>query len=170
MLTESTPPLPTLPSGRFVGREAFAQHVRDALATAAAHGWRELILCDADFGDWPLHERQVVASLYDWSRAGRRCTLVAAGFNTVIRRHARFVDWRRTWGHIVEARSCRQIDPANFPSVLWSPQWTMQRLDPVRSAGVSGVEPARIVQTRELLKDLMQMSSPAFAATTLGLP
>lgn len=169
MSADSATPAPALPSGRFVGREAFAQGVRDALATAAMQGWPELILCDASFADWPLHERAVVASLQDWSRAGRRCTLLAAGFDTVIRQHARFVDWRRNWGHIVEARSCRRIDPPNFPTVLWSPHWTMQRLDPVRSAGVSGAEPTRIVQTRELLKDLMRVSSPAFAVTTLGL-
>ena len=160
---------PALPSGRFAGREAFAQGVRDALAVAAAQGWRELILCDPHFGDWPLHERQVVESLHAWSRAGRRFTILASGFDTVIRQHARFVGWRRTWGHIVDARMCPQIDPVNFPTVLWSPHWTMQLLDPVRSAGVSGAQPARIVQTRELLNELLQMSSPGFPSTTLGL-
>lgn len=169
MALEPVPAVPELPSGRFAGREAFAQRVRDALAVASAHGWRELILCDADFAGWPLHERQVVESLHAWSRAGRSCTILAVGFDTVIRQHARFVGWRRTWGHIIEARTCRQIDPGNFPTVLWSPHWTMQLLDPVRSVGVHGAEPERIVQTREKMNELMQVSSPGFPSKTLGL-
>lgn len=165
---ETSPP-PELAAGRFAGRDAFAQRVRDALATAARQGWRELILCDARFGDWPLHERQVVDSLQAWSHAGRSCTILATGYDTVIRQHARFVNWRRTWSHIIDARVCRQIDPANFPTVLWSPHWTLQLLDPVRSAGVCGSEPERIVQHRELLQELMLVSGPGFPATTLGL-
>jgi hypothetical protein len=51
---------PELPQGRFEGRDAFRQNVRDALACAAREGWRELILSDADFHDWPLGERAVV--------------------------------------------------------------------------------------------------------------
>ena len=52
-----------LPSRRFEGREDFRQLVRDALATAAREGWRELILSDASFEDWPLGERAVAESL-----------------------------------------------------------------------------------------------------------
>lgn len=162
-------PLPELPTSRFAGREAFAQLLRDALAQAARQGWRELVFCDADFAGWPLHERQVVDSLHAWSHAGRSCTILATGYDTVVRQHARFVQWRRTWGHIVNARVCRQIDPINFPTVLWSPQWTVRLLDPARSAGVCGSEPDRIVQHRELLQELIRASSPGFPATTLGL-
>ncbi len=162
-------PLPELPSGRFAGRAAFAQHVRDALAVAARQGWRELVLCDGHFADWPLHEREVVDSLQAWSRAGRRCTLLATGYDNVVRQQARFVNWRRTWDHIIDARVCRQIDPVNFPTLLWSPYWTLQLLDPVRCAGVCGAEPERIVRDRELWHELMQVSSPGFPATTLGL-
>lgn len=162
-------PLGELPGGRFVGRNAFARHVRAALASAAQQGWRELVLCDAHFADWPLHERALVESLQAWSRAGRKCTLLATSYDHVVRRHARFVTWRRAWGHIVDARVCRQIDPANFPTLLWSPHWTLQLLDPVRCAGVCGPEPERIVRDRELVQELMQVSSPGFPATTLGL-
>lgn len=160
---------PPLPAGRFVGREAFAQCVRDALQVAAEQGWREIILCDPTFGDWPLHERQLIDSLQAWSRSGRKLTMLATGYDVVIRQHARFVTWRRTWGHIIDARICRQIDPVNFPAVLWSPHWTLQQLDPVRSSGVSGAEPERVVLVREQLQELMQVSSPGFPATTLGL-
>jgi hypothetical protein len=145
------------------------QLVRDALAMAAHEGWRALILCNAGFTDWPLHERQVADSLQAWSRTGRSCTLLATGYDAAMRRHARFVTWRRAWSHVVDARVCRQIDPVNFPTVLWSPAWTLQLLDPVRCVGVCGSDPERIVQVKELMQELMQVSSPGFSATTLGL-
>lgn len=168
MAAESPAPI-VLPAGRFAGREAFAQLVRDALAGAAEQGWREIMVCDPTFQDWPLHERRTQDMLNAWSRSGHRFTMLATSYDAVIRNHARFVTWRRTWGHIVDCRVCRQIDPVNFPTALWSPNWTMQRLDPVRSAGVSGAEPERVLQLREMLDELMLVSSPGFPATTLGL-
>src|SRR4051812_23713055 len=124
-----TEPAEALPSGRFAGRKAFQQLVRDALACAAREGWREIILSDATFEDWPLGERSVSQSLHDWSASGRRCTLLARGYDDVVRMHARFVSWRRTWAHIIEARACHSADPLELPSAIWSPDWVMQRLD-----------------------------------------
>lgn len=158
-----------LSAGRFVGREAFAVLLRDGLAQAASAGWNRLILCDAGFEDWPLNERSVIDDLNAWARSGRSCTILAAQYDGVVRHHPRFVAWRRTWGHIIDSRICRQIDAVNFPTVLWSPHWVMQRLDPVRSSGIAGAEPERIVQLREMLQELMKVSSPGFPATTLGL-
>lgn len=158
-----------LPQGRFEGRHAFSQLVRDALAAAAREGWREIILSDASFADWPLGERAVAESLQAWSQGGRRCVLLARRYDEVVRRHARFVDWRKTWSHIVEARGCPSADPLELPSAIWTPQWVMRRLDPERSTGVSGTEADRRVALRELLDEWLQKSSPAFPATTLGL-
>lgn len=158
-----------LPEGRFEGPQAFAQQVRVALETAAAEGWREIILCDADFSGWPLGERAVAQSLHDWSASGRRCTLLARRWDDVHRRHARFVAWRRTWTHIIDARGCAAADPLEFPSALWSPGWVLHRIDPDHGVGYSGCEPARRVALRELLDGWLARSAPAFAATTLGL-
>lgn len=158
-----------LPQGRFEGRAAFAQLVRDALAAAAREGWREIILSDASFADWPLGERAVAQSLNAWSQGGRRCILLARRYDEVVRLHARFVDWRQTWSHIVEARGCKAADPLELPSAIWTPRWVMRRLDPDRCTGVSGGEPERRVALRELLDEWLLKSSPAFPATTLGL-
>jgi hypothetical protein len=158
-----------LPAGRFTGRNAFQQLVRDALACAAREGWREIILSDPSFEDWPLAERAVVESLEAWSASGRRCTLLARRYDAVVRRHARFVAWRKTWSHIIEARSCASADPAELPSAIWSPGWVLQRLDPERSNGVSGSEPERRVLLRERLQEWLDKGSPAFPASTLGL-
>lgn len=154
---------------RFEGRSAFQQLVRDALARAAQEGWRELVLCDATFEDWPLGERAVAESLNAWSTGSRRITLLAKNYNCVVRNHARFVTWRRTWSHIVDARACPGADPLELPSTIWSPHWVMQRLDPVHCNGYVGTEPRRCTDVRELLHEWLARSSPAFAATTLGL-
>jgi hypothetical protein len=164
-----TGPGPGLPAGPFAGRNTFQQLVRDALACAAREGWREIILCDPDFADWPLGERAVAQSLQAWSAAGRRCTLLARRYDEVVRRHARFVNWRTTWSHIVEARGCASADPLELPSAIWSPAWVMQRLDPERSIGISGSEPERRLMLGESLQAWLQKSSPSFPATTLGL-
>lgn len=158
-----------LPPGRFEGRETFQQLVRDALATAAREGWREIILADADFGDWPLGERAVAQALHDWSASGRRCVLLAKRYDEVMRRHARFVQWRRTWSHIIDARACPGADILELPSAIWSPGWVLRRLDIDRSNGYTGTEPERRLALHELLGEWLKKSSPAFPSTTLGL-
>ncbi len=158
-----------LHQGRFEGRNDFQQLVRDALACAASEGWRQIILCDASFEDWPLGERAVAESLQAWSASGRHCTLIARKWDDVIRRHARFVTWRRTWSHIIDARGCPSADAGDLPSAIWSPGWAMQRLDIVRSNGYCGSEPERRVLLRQNLNEWLQRSTPAFPASTTGL-
>ena len=159
-----------LPSGRFASRETFIQLVRDALATAARDGWEEIVVSDAHFHDWPLGERAVVESLQAWARTGRRFTMLARSYDEVIRRHARFVRWRGTWDHIITCRRSASADPLDIPSVLWSPQWVMHRLDPERCVGVTGREPDRRVLVREKLNEWLHgKSAPGFPASTLGL-
>lgn len=164
------PSLPiVLPSGRFAGREAFTQLVRDALACAAQQGWREIIFSDAAFEQWPLHERLVVDSLHAWSKSGRRFVMLASRYDAVLRNQPRFVAWRKAWGHIIECRVCRNVDPGDIPSVIWGPVWAMRRLDLLHNTGTCGSEPERRVQIREALDELILNSTPGFPASTLGL-
>lgn len=158
-----------LPSERFEGRVAFQDVVRQALATAAAEGWREFIISDPSFEDWPLAERATVQSLQDWSATGRRFVILAKNYDELLRRHARFVNWRRTWGHIIEARACPSASALDIPSAIWSPGWVMHRLDPERCTGFSGSEAGRRVALRETLNEWLARSSPSFPASTLGL-
>jgi hypothetical protein len=158
-----------LPEGRYEGREAFRQLVRDALATAAREGWREIVLSDASFEDWPLGERAVAESLQAWSASGRRMTLLARRYDGVLRQHARFVQWRGTWSHIVTAMACPSADPLELPSAIWSPRWVLEQRDLERCVGYCGSEPERRVALRELLDGWLQKATTAFPATTLGL-
>lgn len=170
--TAVNPPGPSrvLPHGRFSGRDAFQQLVRDAIATAAQEGWHEIIISDANFHDWPLGERAVVDALQDWARSGRRFTMLACSYDDVIRRHARFVRWRGTWDHIITCRRSPAADPLDIPSALWSPQWVLHRIDPERCVGFTGDETDRRVLLRESLSEwLRSKSAPGFPSTTLGL-
>jgi hypothetical protein len=158
-----------LPAGPFNGIDEFRQLVRDALAAAATEGWREIILCDPGFEDWPLGERAVVQSLADWSKTGRKCILLARRWDEVVRRHARFVTWRRTWSHIIEARACPSADALDIPSAIWTPGWVLERRDPVSSRGYMGSEADRRLTLREKLNEWLSKSTPSFPAVTLGL-
>ena len=110
-----------LPEGRFAGREAFQQMVRDAFATAACEGWAEILISDANFHDWPLGERAVVESLQAWAKGGRRFTMLAVSYDDVIRRHARFVGWRGTWDHIMTAAKAPRQTRWNCPACSGRP-------------------------------------------------
>jgi hypothetical protein len=56
-----------------------------------------------------------------------------------------------------------------MPRALWSPVWVFQTLDLACCTGVCGSEPARKVVLKERLDECLRLSSPSFAATTLGL-
>ena len=162
--------LPSLLEGRFNGPTAFAELIRQAFAHAADAGCRELTLSDATFFDWPLGERAVIDSLNAWARPGRKFTMLAKNYDAVVRKHPRFVTWRTTWSHLVECRASARADELEIPSVLLGSDWVLHRLDPVRSVGVAGSEPERRVAAAEALREwLERKSSPAFAASTLGL-
>ncbi len=160
---------PTLPSGRFEGRSEFRQLVRDALAAAARDGWKEIILADATFEDWPLGERAVMDSLAAWSSSGRKCTLLAQRYDEVVRSHARFVAWRTRWSHIITAVACPSAEALDVPSAIWSPAWVLERRDLDHCNGYCGADAERRVQVRERLNEWLLKASPAFASSTLGL-
>ncbi|MDR2128921.1 MAG: hypothetical protein LBP52_07635 [Burkholderiaceae bacterium] len=154
---------------RFEGREAFAEWVRKSLQTAARQGWREIILCDATFADWPLGERAVIDLLDAWAGKQRQMTILAQRYDDLAERHARFVRWRSTWSHILDCRGLPSLEVKDFPSAIWSPSWVLQRLDLVCSRGIVSQEEQRRLVLREQLDECLGQSMPAFPATTLGL-
>ena len=158
-----------LPDGRFSGCSEFVELVRQAMAAAAAQGWREMIWCDPDFGDWPLGERAVAQALNDWAGSGRKLTLLAGHYDAVLRKHARFVTWRRTWAHVVECRKRGAASAGCLPSAFWSPVWVFERLDVPRCTGVAGADIARRSALKERLNEHLLASSAGFSATVLGL-
>ena len=158
-----------LPAGPFSGPEAFAQRIRDAIEAAAREGWREWTWSDPDFVDWPLGERVVAEAMQKWSSAGRRLTLLAERYDVFERHHARFVHWRRMWGHIIDARVCRGAGLPDVPSAIWTPTWALRRLDMERCRGSSGTDPMGRRALRESLDECLRNSREGFPITTLGL-
>ncbi len=156
--------------GRFDGREAFADLVRNAFSAAAREGWNEIVFSDPDFADWPLGERASIEALQAWSASGRRLLLLAQRFDRVESGHARFVTWRRTWDHIVECRAAGRTGAAEeVPSALWTPTWCLHRIDPERSRGVCSSEARARRDLRESFDECWRQGRPSFPASTLGL-
>jgi hypothetical protein len=162
-------PLAPLLQGPFSGPTAFAELVRNALLRVDQEGWSEMLWSDANFADWPLYERAVADALNQWARRGRKLTLLAHHYDAMHRLHARFVDWRVRWDHIVECRVCKGVEVTEFPSALWTPTWAARRLDLVRSTGVASLEPRMRMLLREELEECRRQSAPGFPASTLGL-
>lgn len=168
-MTGPEPSVPPLPEGRFVGRQAFVGLVRQAIECAAREGWSSLWLSDADFADWPLGERAVVEAFNAWAGRGRQLRLLAQDYGPVRLQHPRFVHWRTTWAHLVEAQVWPSAAAGEIPSAIWSPGWSLERLDPLRCAGVSSLDSVRRVALRERLDAAWHRGGPGFAASVLGL-
>lgn len=158
-----------LPDGAFDGRRAFHDHLQAALGAAARQNWREIVLSDPDFVDWPLGERSTVEALQAWSAAGRSMVLLAQRFDIFAREHARFVHWRRMWSHIIDARACQGPGLPPVPSAIWTPGWFLHRVDLEQVRGTCGRTPEARRALRERIDECLRHARPAFPASTLGL-
>ena len=139
------------------------------MTSAAGQGWSRLLLCDPDFADWPLGEREVVEGLNAWARQGRGMRLLAREFGTLRQLHPRFVQWRTTWGHLIEVHAVPEASDHELPSAIWTPSWMLERIDPVRSVVVASRVPERRVALQERLEGWWHRGRPSFSASTLGL-
>jgi hypothetical protein len=96
--------------------------------------------------------------------------MLAAGYDEIVRRHARWADWRRQWSHVVECRALEQIEASHIPTLLLAPGVvTLRVFDSVHHRGSLSHDPADAIRCRELVEGLAGLSSEAFPATTLGL-
>lgn len=175
LANEPDAPQGPMPGGRsrsIDGRREFEATFREALsAIAAAPQAREVFLCDADFADWPLGERAVVALFEAWARSHRRLVVIACGFDDLARRHPRWVLWRQNWSHVVDCRLLSDIEPAACPSQLHAPRvCTLRLFDARRHRGAYSEGDERVDQAvRAEFDVLSQRSEPGFPVTTLGL-
>ena len=151
-------------------RSGFHEAVRHGFAEAAAAGCPEIWLCDADFADWPLGERAVVEHLTRWAGAQRRLTLVASHFDEVARRHARWVEWRRNWAHVVQCCTSAEIERGRFPcAMLGSGCFSLTLFSPEHHRGRVSRDAADLRRCRESIDAVLQHSVACFPAATTGL-
>jgi hypothetical protein len=150
-------------------RSEFIDLLRETLMQALKSGAREIVLADVDFRDWPLNEPAVVDALTLWTRPHHRLHLLALRFDDVAQRHPRFVQWRRTYDHLVQAASPQNLPESDFPAMLLTPQAVVEVLDRPSWRARASTDPLDLERCRHQLDALLQRSVPAFAATTLGL-
>ena len=151
-------------------RSEFHAALRAAFGEAAAAGTREIWLCDEDFADWPLGERAVIDDLTRWATSSRRLTLIARDFDELVRRHPRFVTWRRHWAHIVSCCANTEIATGEMPTLLVAAGTVNVRLsDAIHHRGRWSHEAADELRCQEQNDAILQRSAESFPATTAGL-
>ena len=155
---------------QIASRADFHDAVRAAFVQAADADAAEICIVDPDFNDWPLNERALVDALGRWASSRHRLVVFGKRFEEMARRHARFVEWRRQWSHIVQFRTDDELEAAALPTLLVVPgAVTVRLLDRVRYRGLASARPIDLVEGKEAVDALLQRSTEAFPATTLGL-
>ena len=151
-------------------RSEFHSALRTALAEAAQTGCRELWLSDEDFADWPLNDTDVIESLAKWALPHRKLVVLARSFDEVTRRHPRWVEWRRTWAHVVECRANEDAEAGTIPTLLVGSSLVCVRLfDRLHYRGNISHDAGDILRNRESFDAVLQRSVEAFPASVLGL-
>jgi len=151
-------------------RLEFHDALREAFAEMAQVGCRMAWLSDEDFADWPLNERAVIELLTHWAQAHRKLIVIARGYDEIVRRHPRWVTWRRQWAHVVECRAFEDAEAGQIPTLLLASDVVAVRLmDPQRYRGALTREPSDLLRHREMIDAVSQRSVESFAATVLGL-
>lgn len=153
-----------------LSRGDFHAALRSAFAEAAQAGARSILLCDADYLDWPLSERGLIDDLTRWVDSRRELVVYAQSFDEVARRHGRWTEWRRQWSHVVRCRANAELEAADFPTIcLVADVISVRLVDPVHHRGLASHEPADALACREAIDAVSQRSVEAFPVTTLGL-
>jgi len=148
----------------------FQEALRAAVMECARIGSRELWMCDEDFADWPLNDGALINALTQWAMPHRKLTVLARDYDEVVRRHPRWVEWRRTWSHVVECRAQEEAENRELPTLLLAPSLVCVRLfDRIHFRGSVSRDTADILRNRELIDAVSQRSVESFPASTLGL-
>ena len=151
-------------------RSEFHEALRAAFAEVATHACRQVWLCDTDFADWPLNEPGVIDNLTQWAQPHRKMVVLAQNFDDVMRRHPRWVAWRRQRANVVECRIVEPMEQGRMPILFTAPGLvTVKLADAVRHRGTSSYQAADGRLASELIDAVLQRSAEAFPATTLGL-
>ncbi|WP_457423497.1 hypothetical protein [Roseateles sp. P5_E7] len=160
---------------KFEGRVDFQRLLVETLAWAAEQGCRELHAWDASFVDWPLSEASALAALTAWAGHGRQVHLLALQYDEVVRRHPRFVRWRRDYSHCVTARAVEpelKLDAAPeslFLAIGADGPLSLRLFDRHLWRGELSRDFAERLRGLEWFDAVAQRSCDSFAPTTLGL-
>lgn len=164
---------PPGPARRLIdGRSEWQAAVREALLTLPDSTAREITLADVDFELWPLGEPAVVDALTRWLRQpGRKLRLLAIDYDGMVRYAPRFVAWRRSWTHAIEAMAPADLVADDMPSMLWmpAPPLAVELLDRERGRARLMQDPREVRLVADRIAAILQRSEPAWPANALGL-
>lgn len=154
---------------RIDGVDAWRDALRHAAGRAAADG-RTLWLVDPDFDGWPLDDAAWLDALTPYARQpGRRIHLLAARYDRLRRACPRFVAWRRTWGHVIDARSPADDGPLLPSAVLVDLSWGAWLLDAENRVGKWSDTRRELHRLHESFLGRWERATPDFAQSVLGL-
>lgn len=160
------PPLSALRS-----QAEFETALRWSVGHALAVRSRVLTWTDPDFAQWPLDEAWLLDGLTAWLRLPqRRLVLLARHYAVFEREHARFVAWRRTWSHLVDAWSPCEGTEARLPMlVIDDRNLCLQVFDTVSWRGRLSLDERSAREWHDEIDALLQRCEAAFPAYRLGL-
>ncbi len=156
---------------KFDTRATFADALRWAFAHAIEGGARRIVCVDPQFAEWPLDDAALLSRLAGWlRRPQRRLVLLAADFEALARRHARFDAWRADWAHAIEAFAPSEEDRLELPTLLVDDgDSVLELFDNVRWRGRATADAQAARSAREAADALLQRSTPAYPVKRLGL-
>jgi hypothetical protein len=165
-MTSETPPLPPIAS-----KADFGAAVLWALQVSVAAGARRIVWVDPDFADWPLDEPALHDALTAWLRLpGRRLVLLADDYGGVPRLQPRFVAWRRSWSHAVEAWTPADGPAGDLPTLaIDDGSVCVHVIDAQRWRGRAVIDARATRLWRDQVDALLQRCETAFPIQTLGL-
>lgn len=146
-----------------------------ALRWAAGHALqtqsRRLTWLDPDFSFWPLDDDVLLETLTSWLRLPqRRLVLFAHDYTQVERQHPRFIAWRRTWSHRVDAWAPSDRTEVRLPALLIDDQrLCLQIFDSTHWRGRLSLDERAVRQWHDEIDALVQRCEPSFPVQPLGL-
>lgn len=153
-------------------RSEFQAAVRDLITEAATRRVRQMWWVSPDFAHWPLDDAPLLDILGGWVRssAAVRLTWLAHDFEPIRRGMPRLVRWRQTWAHVLNCGAPADMEAADLPSLLLVERVAvLQMFDSVHWRGRISQERPDLGRAKDQIDALLQRSTPAFPATTLGI-
>jgi len=152
-------------------RAGWQAALRWGFETSLQRGARRITCVDAGFETWPLDDPALLQGLTAWLRLPqRRLVLLARQYDEVPRRFPRFTAWRRDFGHAVEPWQAPEELASDLPNLLLDDGTvSVQLVDEMHWRGRAALDARSATLWRERTDVILQRSTPAFAAVTLGL-
>lgn len=164
-------PDPASPPDSLRSRADFEGALNWSVRHATTARVRRMSWLDVDFSGWPLDSQPLLDALTDWLRLPqRRLVLIAADYASLQRERPRFVAWRRTWAHAIDAWAPSDGVEVSLPTLVIDHHMTCLRIFDKETWRGRLIRDERAVrQWSGEIDALLQRCEPAFPVHQLGL-